>query len=259
MKLKDTIHDKLPQKLLILVIILLLFFMSAQAINSSWSDVFSDQSYLVNFLNGFARPDFSYIPDLLVPILETLAMSLAGTFFGVILAIPAAFLGTEIVTKNKLVTFIFRTFFSLVRTIPNLLLGAIFVTIIGIGSFTGVVTITIFTFGVVSQWLYAAIENIDLGPLESDEAVGATRFQIALNSVWPQVEFLVWSYSLFAFEINVRASAVLGYVGAGGIGTMLNAQMSLLRYDRVAVIILFILLMVVIIDWITGLIEKEMA
>ena len=123
MKLKDTIHDKLPQKLLILVIILFLFFMSAQAINSSWSDVFSDQSYLVNFLNGFARPDFAYIPDLLVPILETLAMSLAGTFFGVILAIPAAFLGTEIVTKNKLVTFIFRAFFSLVRTIPNLLLG----------------------------------------------------------------------------------------------------------------------------------------
>ena len=105
---------------------------------------------------------------------------------------------------------------GLIRTIPNLLLAALFVAIFGIGEATGVLTIAVFTFGMVSQLMFQAIETIDFGPIEAAAAVGASKLQIAVWSVAPQVISQFASYTFYAFEVNVRASTVLGYVGAGG-------------------------------------------
>ena len=109
-------------------------------------------------------------------------------------------------------------------------------------------TIAVFTFGLVSQLVYEAIETIDEGPVEAAESVGANKVQIAFWSVAPQIMSQVAGYTLYALEVNVRASTVLGYVGAGGIGVILNSSLALLQYDRVSVIILMILVVVAVVD-----------
>ena len=257
MKLKETIHDQLPKKLAIFTLLAILFVGAGRVLEVAWGDVFTNSSQAVVFLKGFLNPEWSYLPELIDPMIDTLLMSLAGTFIGVVLAIPAAFLGTYLVTRNYFVTVIFRAFFSLIRTIPNLLLAAIFVAIVGIGELTGVLTIAVFTFGMVSQLIFGSIETIERGPIEANESIGATRFQLALTAVWPQVKDAVYGYALYAFEVNVRASAVLGYVGAGGIGVMLNSALSFFQFGRVSLIILMILLMIFITNAISKYIRRE--
>lgn len=257
MKLKQTIHENLFKQLSLIFVIVILFLMAGSVIDADWTEVSENHRQAVVFLEGFLRPEWSYINQLIEPMIETILMSVSGTFLGVIFAIPAAFLGTYIVTRNYFITYLFRTFFSLIRTIPNLLLAALFVAIIGIGELTGVLTIAVFTFGMVSQLIFANIETIDEGPIEADESIGATRFQIAVNSVWPQVAQSVYAYALYAFEVNVRASVVLGYVGAGGIGVMLNTALSFMQFGRVSLIIIIILILVAVTNWISEYIRRE--
>ena len=92
---------------------------------------------------------------------------------------------------------------------------------------------------------------------EADESIGATRFQIAVNSIWPQVSQSVYAYALYAFEVNIRASVVLGYVGAGGIGVMLNTALSFMQFGRVSLIIIIILVLVSATNWISEYIRRE--
>ena len=139
-----------------------------------------------------------------------------------------------------------------------MLLAALFVAVFGIGEATGVLTIAVFTFGMVSQLVFQAIETIDFGPIEANEAVGANKMQIAIWSVAPQVINQIISYTFYAFEVNVRASTVLGYVGAGGIGVILNSSLALMRYDRVAIIILTIFVVVAIVDGLSEAVRRRL-
>ena len=212
---------------------------------------------MTSFLSRFLKPDFSYIPELIGPMFQTLAMSVVGTVLGVLVAIPFSLLATTVVTDNKIITSIFRFLLGIIRTIPNLLLAALLVAIIGIGEFTGVMTIAIFTFGMVSQLIYESIEIIDYLPIEATYAVGANRIQMIFWAIFPQIIASIISYSFYAFEVNVRASTVLGYVGAGGIGVILNSSLALLQYERVSMIILMILLVVWLTDTVSEAIRKR--
>lgn len=254
---RHSIHDHWLRNLGIVLLVLGLLVLSHFKVRTSWQEVVENSGQLQIFLVSFLKPEWEYLPKLLIPLLETLYMSIVGTFIGVILAIPAAFLGTRIVTRNSYVSGIFKVFFSLVRTIPTLLLGAILVAAIGIGELTGVFTIAIFTFAMVSQLIYGTIETINLAPIEADESIGATRFQIAVNAIWPQINHDVYSYTLYAFEVNIRASAILGYVGAGGIGVLLQTALGFFKYGRASLIILSILVLVILTDVISYYIRKE--
>ena len=117
-------------------------------------------------------------------------------------------------------------------------------------------TLAVFTFGMVAQLIY---ETIEFEPIEANEPVGANRLQIAVWSIWPQIMNNVLSYFFYAFEINVRGSAVLGYVGAGGIGMALSTSLGLFKYDRVSIIILFIFVVVLIVDFISEAIQRRLA
>ena len=258
MKLKDTIHHNLYKQLFWVVLVLLLLFVSAQTTGANIFEVLNNFDQMVLFLKRFLHPDWSYLPKILAPMLKTLQMSVFGTFIGVVIAIPFAFLGTTLVTRTQWITLPIRFLLGVIRTIPNLLLAALFVAMVGIGEVTGVLTIAVFTFGMVSQLIYEAIETIDHGPIEAAESVGANKLQIAFWSILPQIFHQIINYTLYAFEVNIRASTVLGYVGAGGIGVILNASLSLLRYDRVSVIIFTILVVVIIIDWISGRIRRKL-
>ena len=259
MKLKDTIHYNLYKKIFILFILIICIISSSMVTNVQISEVFSNVDQMGVFLQRFLKPDWSYISDLLSPMLKTIKMSIVGTLLGMIFSVPFAFLATTTATNNPVLTLIVRFILSVVRTIPNLLLAALFVAMFGIGEFTGVLTIAVFTFGMTSQLIYESIETIDKGPIEAAKSVGANKVQIAIWSIFPQISQQIISYSLYAFEVNIRASTVLGYVGAGGIGVLLNSSLSLMRYDRVSIIILFILLVVGIIDAFSENVRKRLS
>lgn len=148
MKLKDTIHFNWYKHLFIVLVIGLCVTASAAVTEADILDVLGNLEQMSGFLSRFLRPDFAYIPKLIGPMISTLQMSVTGTALGVLFAVPVAFLGTTVVTGNRLVTSAIRFFLDIVRTIPNLLLAALMVAIVGIGEFTGVMTIA----GLPSAW-----------------------------------------------------------------------------------------------------------
>ena len=259
MKIKDTVHFNWYKHLFLVALLAVCIGTSVYVTDADFAEVFGNLDQMAAFMKRFLNPDFSYIPKVVGPMILTIKMSVVGTVAGVILAVPFAFLATTVVTKNPVITGIVRFFLDVIRTIPNLLLAALLVAVIGIGEFTGVMTIAVFTFGMVSQLIYEAIETIDYGPIEAAESIGANKMRIAVWSVFPQILNQIASYTFYALEINVRASTVLGYVGAGGIGVILNSSLALLRYDRVSVIILMILLMVIIVDGLSEAIRRRLA
>lgn len=258
MRLKDTIHFNWYKHLFIIFILAICLLGSTWVTNANFISIFQNSEQMVAFLSRFVHPDFSYVPKIIPPLLKTLKMSILGTVIGMMVAVPMAFLATSIVTRNRVVTTIIRFILDVIRTIPNLLLAALLVAIVGIGEATGVLTIAVFTFGMVSQLIYEAIEAIDYGPIEAAESVGANKIQIAVWSIASQISSQIASYTFYALEVNVRASTVLGYVGAGGIGVILNSSLALLKYERVSVIILTILLFVAAIDGVSEAIRRRL-
>lgn len=258
MKLNDTVHFNWYKHLFIVFILLVCVLGSTLITEADFTEVFTNSGQMASFLSRFIHPDFTYLPKVIAPMIKTLKMSILGTTIGVLFAVPFAFLATSVVTRNNIVTAIVRFFLDIIRTIPNLLLAALLVAVVGIGEATGVLTIAVFTFGMVSQLIYEAIETIDYGPIEACESVGAGKIQIAVWAIAPQILSQIASYTFYALEVNVRASTVLGYVGAGGIGVILNSSLALLKYERVSVIILTILFVVAIVDGISEAIRRRL-
>lgn len=258
MKIKDTIHYNWYKNLFLLFLLFLCTSCSIWVTEADFTKVFTNSDQMAAFLSRFLQPDISYLPKIIPPMLKTLKMSVVGTAIGVFFAVPFAFLATWIVTRNHAVTSVIRFFLNLIRTIPNLLLAALLVAIVGIGEATGVLTIAVFTFGMVSQLIYESIETIDYGPMEAAESVGANKIQIAVWSIAPQLFRHIASYTFYALEVNVRGSTVLGYVGAGGIGVILNSSLALFKYERVSIIILSILLVVAVVDGISEAIRRRL-
>ena len=258
--MSKTDHDlmNLPKKkfnfmnLVWLVILVAGLFVSINETNTHISVLFENFSQFADIFVQMLNPDWSYLSAVIPLLLETIKMAVLGTVIGSIIAfIYSLFIARNIV-KNKAVTGILRFIMNIVRTVPDLLLGAIFVAIVGIGPVAGILALAVFTFGVVVKLFYEAIETIDPGPIEALTAVGANKLQIICFAVLPQIMTYLISYVLYAFEINVRASTVLGYIGAGGIGLYLQQTLQVFDYAKTGTIIIVIIIVVVIIDYISS-------
>ncbi|AFQ13699.1 phosphonate ABC transporter, permease protein PhnE [Bacillus thuringiensis] len=206
-------------------------------------------------MTGVLNPDWSYVSlpdgeDLLHGLIDTLAIAILGTFISAFLSVPFAFWAATNMSSGKFVL-------SFVRTFPELVMALLFIKAVGPGSFAGVLALGLHSIGMLGKLYSEGIENIDKGPTEALLATGANRFQILWYAVLPQVlpDFL--SYTLYRFEINVRSAAILGVIGAGGIGTPLIFALSSRNWSRVGIILLGIILMVIIIDLISSSIRKR--
>ncbi|CAH1851088.1 phosphonate ABC transporter, permease protein PhnE [Convivina intestini] len=208
---------------------------------------FSSEQFFDLFVK-MAHPDWSFLPSIITPLLQTVQMAIVGTVIGGLIAIPVALLAAKNIVRNPFVRFTVRFIMNLIRSIPEMLLAALFVAVVGIGVLSGVGALSVFSFGMMFKLLYEAIETIDQGPIEAMRAAGGNHTQIVVFAVIPQVLNQYLSFVLYTLEINVRSSAVLGYLGAGGIGLYLNTTLETFRYDRTAVVILGILVVVILVD-----------
>lgn len=175
------------------------------------------------------------------------------------MSVPFAILAANNILKNRFGNGIIRLIFMLARTLPTLVLALIATYIFGLGTFAGVVAIFVFTFSFIGKQLFEVIETVDMGPFEAAEALGVSPLKAFFIAVFPQVLPTYLSTALYAFEGNVRYAAILGYVGAGGIGNILNDRVNFRDFSSVGMILISILATVMIIDSISALIRKKIA
>jgi phosphonate transport system permease protein len=242
----------------IFIVLAVLYVYSFIGVEADFTELWDGLPNIGNMISQLFPPDWKYFETIMKPMFETVQMAILGTTIGSLIAIPFALLAASNVFKSRWVINIFRTILNLVRTLPDLLLAAIFVAIFGLGPLAGVAALIFFAFGIVTKLLYESIEAIDPGPLEAMTAVGANKWQFIWFAVIPQALPAYIAYVLYAFEICVRASAILGLVGAGGIGMFLNTALETFQYAQVASIIILTLIIVVVIDTISATLREKL-
>jgi phosphonate transport system permease protein len=203
---------------------------------------------LAQLFSEMIPPDFSRWQHWLRPLVDTLAMSIAGTFLAVILSLPLALLAAPNTTPFPALGYSARLLLSFLRSVPELIMGIIFVAAVGFGALPGVLALALHSVGMVGKFYAEAIEHVDPRPLEAARSAGATRMQVITHAVLPQVLPQMADITIYRWEYHFRASTVLGIVGAGGIGFELIAALRLIAYDQVAAILLTILVCVVVVD-----------
>ncbi|ADH08164.1 MULTISPECIES: phosphonate ABC transporter, permease protein PhnE [Bacillus] len=249
--------SKLKHMLTFILFILLLWGSSIQ-VDASFSKLVVGFPNIMDLLKEMVPPDWSYFQVITTAMLDTIRMAIIGTTLGAILAIPLALFAASNVFTSTFLYSPARLILNFIRTIPDLLLAAIFVAIFGIGPLPGILALTFFSIGLVAKLLYESIESIDPGPLEAMTAVGANKVQWIVYGVIPQVKAHFVSYVLYTFEVNVRAAAVLGLVGAGGIGLYYDRTLGFLQYQQTASIIIYTLVVVLVIDYVSTLLREKL-
>ncbi|CAN5487061.1 phosphonate ABC transporter, permease protein PhnE [soil metagenome] len=199
-------------------------------------------------LGELLRPNWTFIPRTVDPIVETFQIAIIGAVVGCAIALPVSFLASRVTTPNRGVFVADRSILSVVRAIPDILWALLLVAAVGIGALPGILALVIFNVGVVAKLLSETVDGVDQGPIEAARATGGNRIQTIRWAVLPQVLPNYVAYSLYAFELNVRASAVLGIVGAGGIGNTLFTQYRFFNWSNVSVIVVELFVLVFFIE-----------
>ncbi len=203
-------------------------------------------------------PNFSRWQSWIKPLLDTLAMSIAGTALAVIFSLPLALLAAPNTTPNAMVYRITRVFLAAFRSVPEIILGILFVAVVGFGALPGVLALALHSMGMVAKFYAESIEHVDPKPLEAASAAGASRLQVITHAVLPQVLPQLADITIYRWEYHFRASAVLGIVGAGGIGFELMAALRLIKYDEVSAILLAILACVLVVDGVGAALRRKL-
>lgn len=194
------------------------------------------------------HPNFSYFGKVVGPLLDTIKMSILGSVLGATLALPFAVVASTNINKSALAVSLCRFLLNIIRTLPTLVIAKFAALIFGLGTFAGTVAITVFTFGVVSKMMYEAIETIDMGAFEAMESAGGDKFQSFRTACFPQILPTYLSYCLYSLEMNIRAAAILGYVGAGGLGLLINERIGWRDYEGLGMVLLALFVVVFIIE-----------
>jgi len=201
-------------------------------------------------------PDFRRYHNWLWPLADTLAMSVAGTALAVALSLPLALFAASNTTPDRVTYRTTRAILNLLRSIPELIMGIIFVAMVGFGALPGVLAVGLHSVGMIGKFFAESIEHVDPKPIEAARAAGASPLQVIFHAVLPQALPQLADTTIYRWEYNFRASTVLGAVGAGGIGFELIAALRVLEYAQVSAILICILVCVTIVDGIGAALRK---
>lgn len=252
------VYKKRSYSLLIVVLIVLLIYLSARMTGFDFQVLVKRGEQFFVILKRMVPPNLSYFKQVITPLMDTIKMSVLGTVIGAILAIPYAMWSATNLTKNHWLTSLLKLLLSIIRTLPTLVTALILTYIFGLGTFSGTLAIALFTFSFVTKQLYEAIETADMSPYEAMEALGANKLYSFLGAIKPQVLPSYLSVVLYTFEGNVRHAAILGYVGAGGIGIILDENLGWREYQNVGMILLCLFLTVVVIESISRYLRTQL-
>jgi phosphonate transport system permease protein len=202
-------------------------------------------------------PDWSYLPNAVDGMIESLQLAWVGTVIGAVISLPLGFFGARNVSSG-LVSNVMRQVLNAIRAFPEIVLAiAIFIPIAGLGAVAGALAIGLHSVGTLGKLTAEVVEGIDPGPVEAARASGARSLQIQRWGVLPQVLPEIIAFWLYRFEINIRAAAVLGVVGAGGIGFSLQQTLQFKRYPLAGTTIIVVIVATILVDTISGWVRRR--
>ncbi|RDJ31206.1 MAG: phosphonate ABC transporter, permease protein PhnE [Crenarchaeota archaeon] len=214
----------------------------------------------VNFVNGFPKilkiaEEMTMVePQLFqvafVAMFETIQMAFIGTMIGVAIALPLSILAARNL-HSKWVYAPIRALLAMIRTFPSILWAILFVIIVGLGPFAGVLAIIMYTIGFVAKLQYETIEAIDSDPMDAISSIGVSKLQLIRFVVIPESASHLLGQMLYMFDYNVRQTSILGLVGAGGIGYYIINYIQFFEYGKAAVFMSVVLIVVLVIDWVS--------
>lgn len=212
--------------------------------DTDWERIGSLQRILES-IGQFIGIDWSLVPNLVGPAVETIMVATLGTLLGVFLCVPATWFGALNITPFPPLTYpIARLMMTLSRSIHEIVWALFFVAAVGLGALAGVLAIAMRSIGFIAKISAEAIEDLDPRPVEAIRAVGGNEFQVFIYAILPQVLPVVIGVVIFEWEINIRRSSILGLVGAGGLGLVFFRQMNTFNYPGVTTVILAILVLI---------------
>lgn len=207
--------------------------------------------------NPLEQPITEYWTTSLEFMMQSLSMAWIGTVIGALFSLPIGFLAASNVAPAPVV-FVFRQILNAIRAVPDVILAiVIMVPIFGLGPLAGTLALGIGSIGTLGKLTSEAIEGIDRGPVEALRASGANTLQVLRWGIWPQVAPEIVAFWLYRFEVNIRASAILGVVGAGGIGSLLSRVFDMRDWERIGIALVVMIVVTMIVDQISGAIRKR--
>lgn len=235
---------------------LLLFLAAARFTDCSVSQFWGRRSHLTDIVSAMFPPDWGYAPRILSPLLATVQMSVTGTALGALMSLLLAPLCAENLHMPRMVRLALRLVIQVLRSFPTLILALLATFLFGLGTFSGTVAITIYTFAIMTRLTYEDIETAALEPYHALCAMGTTPSKAYFRAIVPGIAPSYFANVLYLLETNVRHSSILGYVGAGGIGLLLNEKISWREYSKVGMILLLLFLTVCVIEGISGFLSQ---
>jgi phosphonate transport system permease protein len=239
---------------------IVLTIVTARSVEFSLTSVVSDLTRRNNVVEGLLSPDLGQLWSARSRsgFYETLQLAVLGTVTGSFAALPLALWSTTFGNPNVVLRTIVRTFNNIVRAIPDLLWALLFVAAVGIGALPGLLALFFFSLAVTTKLTSDTLDGIDMGPVEAANAAGAGLSQMLRTAVVPQILPAYSSFVLYNFELNLRASAVLGLVGAGGIGARIEFFRNLGRWEEVWGLVFMFFLVVFIVERISITLRRRL-
>ncbi|MER3394425.1 MAG: phosphonate ABC transporter, permease protein PhnE [Microcella pacifica] len=204
----------------------------------------------------FADPNWERLPRALFEMWRSISMAWIGAILCVIVSIPLGMLAAGNVGPSW-VRLPLRVVFAIIRAVPEVIIALLLLTVTGLTPFTGALALGIAGIGTQGMWVYETSESAQEGASEAVRAAGGSTAEVARWALWPAVAPALMSFALYRFEINIRTSAVLGLVGAGGVGSMLANYTNFREWDTVGMLLIVVVVVTMIMDAISGAIRRR--
>lgn len=227
------------------------------SVDIKWSELADFPANLWKYLTlMFGPPDFGKLPEALKATILSVQMAWLGSVIGIVVSFPLSFFAARGIAP-PVVRWPMRGLFALIRAVPEVVIAVLILSVTGLTAFTGALALAVGSIGTLGKWGYESFESIEPGPLEAVHSAGGSRIQSVRWGVWPQVQPEVFAFWLYRFEINVRESAILGLIGAGGIGKMLSDNVQYRIWDAVGILLLVVIVVTMIIDQLSGMVRHR--
>jgi phosphonate transport system permease protein len=247
---------RLPRAVQILAVVGICVW-SAWATELSARRVVEGIPFMIDFLGRMVPPDLSVIGNAFTGAIQTLQIAVVGTVVAALFALPLGFMAARNVAPAWLF-YATRSVLNGFRAVDTLVYALFFVAAVGLGPFPGVLAVVAYTATVLAKLYSEAIEAIDPGPVEAVTAAGATRLQVLRWGVLPQLLPQFLSFTLYRFETNIRAAAILGFVGAGGIGFYIQTYLRMLNYPAASTVLMVLVGLVMVVDFASSRIRARL-
>lgn len=234
------------------VVLTLLVVAAFWSVDISWAALWSMPAKLEHYLTlMFLPPAWARLPDAFAATMLSVAMAWFGTVLGIIVSFPLSLLAARGIMPG-IVRWPVRGIFAVLRAVPEVVIAVLMLSVTGLTAYTGALAIALGSIGTLGKWGYESFESVDRGAMEAVTATGGSRVQIMRWGIWPNAKPDVLAFWLYRFEISVRASAILGLIGAGGIGKMLIDNIQFRIWNVVGILMIVVVVVTMAIDQISG-------